>query len=238
MAEVSANPTSPTILVVDDDPRMRFLVQRILERKGYAVHLAADVADAERLVREATPHLVVLDLTLPNGSGGDLLQAWRARGLQMPVVMLTAYGDAEREASLLEAGADDYIDKPVEPRVFLARVTNALRRAGSVVATGDVYTCGPLRLRVRERLVAIGEQSVSLTRTETALLRELMQVPGAVRLYDDLLTKVWGPPYAGQVELLHTNVYRLRRKLEADPSRPTYLVARPGVGYCLLPDDL
>jgi two-component system KDP operon response regulator KdpE len=236
-ADAGAGPTSHTILVVDDDPRIRFMVQRILERHGYAVHLAADIAEAERAVGETTPHLVVLDVALPGGSGADLLQAWRARGLQVPVVMLTAHGDAEREASLLEAGADDYIDKPVVPRVLLARVTNALRRAGSVVATGDVYECGPLRLRVRERLVAIEERRASLTRTETALLRELMRTPGQVRPYDDLLVRVWGQPYAGQVELLHTNVYRLRRKLESDPSRPVLLVATPGVGYCLLPTD-
>ena len=224
------------ILVVDDDPRIRFMVQRILERSGYAVRLAADVAEAEHAVRDLTPHLVVLDFALPGGSGGDLLRVWRERGLEMPVVMLTAHGDADREASLLEAGADDYIDKPVQPRVLVARVANALRRAGTIVTTGDVYECGSLRLRVRERLVTVDGRHVHLTRTETALLRELMRLPGEIRPYDDLLVRIWGTSYAGQAELLHTNVYRLRRKLEADPSHPVYLVATPGVGYCLRPD--
>jgi DNA-binding response OmpR family regulator len=234
--EGSGQPPPPTILVVDDDPRIRVLVQRILERSGYAVRLAGDTVDADRLVREVTPALVLLDYTLPDGSGAELLQRWRASGLQMPVVMLTAHGDAEREATLLEAGADDYIDKPVEARVLTARVANALRRAGMAVSEGDVFEAGPLRLRVRERLAIIGERRTTLTRTETGLLRELLRAPGIVRPYDDLLTRVWGVSYAGQVELLHTNVYRLRRKLEEDPSHPVYLVASPGVGYCLLPE--
>jgi two-component system KDP operon response regulator KdpE len=225
-----------TILVVDDDPRIRFLVQRILARTGYGVRLASNVAEAETACAEATPDLVLLDVELPDGSGAELLRSWRARGLQMPVVMFTAHGNADREAGLLEAGADDYVDKPFTPRVLSARVANALRRASGPPPAGDVSTHGPLTLRTRERVLTVGGRRVSLTRTETALLRELMRLPGIVRPYDDLLVRVWGPPYAGQVELLHTNVYRLRRKLEPDPSHPDYLVATPGVGYCLLPE--
>lgn len=232
----AARPDAHTILVVDDDPRLRFLVRRILERAGYIVRVAGDIVEAEAVVQEAVPSLVLLDVTLPQGSGAELLEGWRQRGLTMPVVMLTAHGDAEREASLLEAGADDYIDKPVEARVLTARVANALRRAGAVVADSDVLEAGPIRLRVRERLAIVGERRVPLTRTETGLLRELLRAPGLVRTYDDLLSRVWGGSYAGQVELLHTNVYRLRRKLEEDPSRPVFLVASPGVGYCLLPE--
>jgi two-component system KDP operon response regulator KdpE len=225
-----------SILIVDDDPRIRFLLQRILERTGYAVRLAADSAEAEVAIQEETPNLVLLDVELPDGSGAALLHGWRARGLPMPVVMLTAHGNADREASLLEAGADDYIDKPVSPRVLSARVANVLRRAGVQAPAGEVLTYGPLSLRVRERRATVDGRRVSLTRTETALLAELMRLPGAVRPYDELLVRIWGPPYVGQVELLHTNVYRLRRKLETDPAHPSYLVATPGVGYSLLPE--
>lgn len=229
-------PAHHTILVVDDDPRISFLVQHILTRIGYVVRLASDVAEAERACAQAIPDLVLLDVELPDGSGADLLQRWRASSLQMPVVMMTAHGDADREAGLLEAGADDYIDKPFTPRVLSARVANALRRAGTPPPTTDVYTHGPLTLRARERVLTVAGRRVSLTRTETALLRELLRLPGVVRPYDDLLVRVWGSAYAGQVELLHTNVYRLRRKLETDPSHPDYLVATSGVGYCLLPE--
>ena len=235
-SDPGGQPERHAVLVVDDDPRIRVLVRGILERSGYAVRLAGDVVEAERQIQDATPDLVLLDVALPHGSGAELLQSWRRRGLTMPVVMLTAHGDAEREAMLLEAGADDYIDKPVEARVLTARVANALRRVGATVTEGDVVEAGPLRLRVRERLALVGDKRVPLTRIETALLRELMRAPGIVRPYDDLLTRVWGASYVGQVELLHTNVYRLRRKLEADPSKPAYLVSTAGVGYCLLPD--
>jgi len=235
MIEPNTRATRETILVVDDDPRFQFLVRRILERSGYAVLLAGDAIEADSAISETVPALVLLDILLPDGSGSELLQNWRERGVQVPVIMLTAHGDAEHEASLLEAGADDYIDKPVQARVLTARVANALRRAEGVIPPSDVFEAGPLRLRVRDRLAIVGERRVPLTRTETALLRELMRAPGVVRPYDDLLTRVWGAAYAGQVELLQTNVYRLRRKLEEDPSCPTYLVATPGVGYCLLP---
>ncbi|MFN8636493.1 MAG: response regulator transcription factor [Chloroflexota bacterium] len=244
------------ILIVDDDPRIRVMLRQVLERAGYAVRLAVDAVEAERAVLEALPQLVLLDVSLPRGSGPDLLRGWRARGLQVPVVMLTAHGGAEREASLLEAGADDFIDKPVQARVLVARVATVLRRAGAATggtasaggataATGagtanttqaSALYAGPLILHVRERLLVVHDRRVTLTRTETALLRELLQAPGVVRPYDDLLTRVWGPATVGQTELLHTNVYRLRRKLEADPSHPVLLVATAGVGYCLLPD--
>src|SRR4051812_8150932 len=191
-AASEGGPERRTILVVDDDPRIRFLVQRILEQTGYAVRVAADTDEAESAMQDATPDLVVLDVALPSGSGADLLRGWRARGLRMPVVMLTADGDADREATLLEAGADDYIEKPVTPRVLTARVANALRRDGGTALASDVYTCGPLTLRVRERVAVVDGRRVSLTRTETALLRELMRTPGVVRAYDDLLVRVWG----------------------------------------------
>jgi DNA-binding response OmpR family regulator len=252
----SAQASRRAILIVDDDHRIRLLLRQILERSGYLVRLAVDAVEAERAVQAALPDLVLLDVSLPRGSGPALLRGWRERGLQVPVVMLTAHGGAEREAALLEAGADDYIDKPVEARVLVARVANALRRAGAASAGASspsgpagasdpaasidnpILVAGPLTLRVRERLLAVGDRRVPLTRTETALLRELMQAPGIVRQYDDLLTRVWGPECAGQTELLHTNVYRLRRKLEADPARPGLLTATPGVGYCLLPEPV
>jgi len=235
---MSQNSTGQTaqlvVLVVDDDPDIRFLARRALEAAGYEVREAGSAAEAERQVEQALPHLILLDLKLPGESGARLLERWRRDQLEMPVIMLTAYGDAEHEAALLEAGADDYLDKPFETRVLTARVNNALRRAGLSAALDTALEAGPLKLLVRERLVMVAERRILLTRTETALLRELLQTPGAVRTYDDLLTRVWGASYAGQNEILQTNIYRLRQKLEDDPTHPRYLVATPRVGYCLV----
>jgi DNA-binding response OmpR family regulator len=225
--------TQLVVLVVDDDQDIRFLARRALEAAGYEVREAASAAEAERQIEQATPHLVLLDLMLPGRSGAGLLEGWRRDQLELPVIMLTAFGDAEREAALLEAGADDYLDKPFEARVLTARVNNALRRAGLSATPDAALEAGPVKLLVRERLAMVGERRVILTRTETALLRELLQTPGVVRTYDDLMLRVWGPSYVGQNEILQTNIYRLRQKLEDDPAHPRYLVATPRVGYCL-----
>lgn len=222
------------VLVVDDDQDIRFLARRALEAAGYEVREAASAAEAERHVEQAPPHLVLLDVMLPGQSGARLLERWRRDQFVMPVIMLTAFGDAEHEASLLEAGADDYLDKPFESRVLTARVNNALRRAGFPTTPDRVLEAGPLKLLVHERLVMVGERRVLLTRTETALLRELLQLPGVVRTYDDLLLRVWGPSYVGQNEILQTNIYRLRQKVEDDPTHPRYLLATPRVGYSLI----
>src|SRR5437899_373901 len=115
------------VLVVDDDQHMRFLARRALERAGYAVQEADSATQADREVRQAPPNLVILDLMLPGTSGAQLLQRWRQDRIDLPVIMLTAHGHAEREAALLEAGADDYLDKPFEARVLTARVANVLR---------------------------------------------------------------------------------------------------------------
>jgi DNA-binding response OmpR family regulator len=220
-----------TVLVVDDDARMRRLVVRVLASAGYAVLEAGDVDEADRLAREHAPDLAVLDLVLPRGSGDELLKRWRADGQPTAVVIVTGHGDLQHEAALLQAGADDYIAKPFDPRVLVARVGSVLRRVQRAGSSDEPIEIGHVRLWLTERALEVDGRHVSLTRTETKLLGGLMRRAGEVVTYADIVGTVWGFAYAGQVEMVHTNIYRLRRKLETDAVHPRLLQAVPGVGY-------
>jgi DNA-binding response OmpR family regulator len=220
-----------TVLVVDDDPRIRRLAARVLASAGYEVVEASDVDDADRLAHEQAPDLALLDLVLPSGSGAELLRRWRADAHPTAVVILTGQGDLQHEAALLQAGADDYIAKPFDPRVLVARVGSVLRRVQRTVATDGPIEVGGMRLQVEERTLEIDGRHVGLSRTEAKLLGELMRRAGQVVAYEDLVGAVWGIAYAGQTEMVRTNVYRLRRKLETDSVHPRWLHAVPGRGY-------
>jgi DNA-binding response OmpR family regulator len=223
--------TQSTILVVDDDARIRRLAARVLNNAGYAILEADDIEVADRLAHEHAPDLVLLDLRLPCGSGDELLRRWRANGQSTAVVILTGDADSEHEAALLEAGADDYIAKPFDLRVLVARVGSVLRRVQRTSPPDGTIELGGVRLVVADCAVEVEGRHASLTRTETRLLRQLMLNAGTVVSYEDLVGAVWGSAFAGQVEMVHTNVYRLRRKLEKDPSRRRWLHAVPRVGY-------
>ncbi len=227
-------PSSGTILVVDDDARLRRFVGETLDLEGYAVQFASDGEAVETMVAERRPDLVVLDVVMPGMSGLEALRHLRANGRMIPVIMLTARDDEEDKVQALRDGADDYLVKPFSARELVARVQAVLRRSrGPLSEEGEtqMLRIGPLVLYPGSRTATVLERQVDLTRTEYTLLLTLVRGAGRVFTPADLLTRVWGPEYRDQGEILRTNVYRLRQKIEEDPRHPRYLRTRLGVGY-------
>jgi len=222
----------PHLLVVDDDERLRGLLHRYLTSNGYRVTAAADAADARTLMKSIAFDLLVLDVMMPGESGFDLTKSLRTHS-QVPILILTAKGDAEDRIAGLELGADDYLPKPFEPRELLLRVGALLRRATpparsahTEVRMGDsVYD--PERGQLRRK-----GKPVHLTSSEAALLKLFAANAGRSFSRSDLCTRL-GVTLERSIDV---QVTRLRRKIEEDPKLPLYLQTVRGVGYVLVPD--
>ncbi len=222
----------PHLLVVDDDERLRTLLQRYLSSNGFRVSAAADAADARALMKSMAFDLLILDVMMPGESGFDLTKSVRA-GSAVPILMLTAKGEAEDRIRGLEHGADDYLVKPFEPRELLLRVSALLRRAAppaqmalAEVRMGDcVYD--PERGQLRRK-----GKPVHLTSSESALLQFFAANAGRSFSRADLCARL-GVALERSIDV---QVTRLRRKIEEDPKLPLYLQTVRGVGYVLVPD--
>jgi DNA-binding response OmpR family regulator len=215
------------VLVADDDARIRRLLRVALERAGYEVWEAENGAVAQRLVAARLPHLVVLDVVMPFVSGLELLRRWRSQRLDIAVIVLTGYADEDSVGDALAAGADDHIAKPFQVRELVERVNAVLRRTQRSPSSSAERVVGDVRVDLVRQRAVVGERVVLLSKTELAILWELMGSPGRVVSANELLTKVWGPEYRGDAEIVRTNVYRLRRKLNAGE----FLQSRHGIGY-------
>ena len=222
----------PHLLVVDDDERLRTLLQRYLSSNGFRVSAAANAADARALMKSMAFDLLILDVMMPGESGFDLTKSVRA-GSSVPILMLTAKGEAEDRIRGLEHGADDYLAKPFEPRELLLRVSALLRRAAppaakalAEVRLGDcVYD--PERGQLRRK-----GKPVHLTSSESALLQFFAANAGRSFSRADLCARL-GVSLERSIDV---QVTRLRRKIEEDPKLPLYLQTVRGVGYVLVPD--
>jgi two-component system alkaline phosphatase synthesis response regulator PhoP len=218
------------ILVVDDEPQMvRGLVDN-LRFEGYQTLAAADGREALALAAAEAPDLILLDVMMPGMSGWDVCRELRARGLTMPVIMLTARGEEADRVQGLELGADDYVTKPFGLRELLARIRAVLRRPGPRQAL-DTYAFGDVRLQFRARVAFKAGREVKLTRKEFDLLRYLVEARGEVVTRDRLLDEVWGYEHFPTTRTVDTHVLRLRQKFEDDPERPRHIVTVHGQGY-------
>jgi two-component system KDP operon response regulator KdpE len=180
------------------------------------------------------PDAVILDLVLPDGSGTDVcreLRTWSSA----PVIVLSAVGDEREKIAALDAGADDYVTKPVGIDELLARLRAALRRASP--AGEPVIQVGDLLVDLEKRLVTVGGNEVHLTPHQFDILRTLAKNEGKLMTHRAILREVWGPGYGSESNLLHVHVSQLRRKIEPDPARPRYLITEPGAGYRLVDPD-
>jgi DNA-binding response OmpR family regulator len=222
------------ILVVDDDLDLLGLIAYALRQAGYFVLEAANGLDAWQTLYAERPDLVVLDVNLPGIDGLEVLRRTRAAGLSTPVILLTVRDTEEDEVMGLDLGADDYLTKPFSPRMLLARVRAALRRAPE--AGEPIDEIGRLRL-LRDRPVAVidGANTVELTRLEHRLLQLLMASAERVVSADRITAHVWGHRDDPDRQLLKQLVHRLRQKIEEHPTAPAFLLTEPGRGYRLDP---
>jgi two-component system phosphate regulon response regulator OmpR len=236
------------LLVVDDDARIRTLLQQFLIRNGYRVTTAADAARARRLLAGLVFDLIILDVMMPGEDGialtRDLARNGR-RGLATPILLLTARGETAHRIEGLEAGADDYLTKPFDPRELLLRVSAILRRAAAPALSEPTQptqlTLGPLRYDPARGELWDGEGPIRLTASEAALMRLFAASPGQT-IDRDRLTAVLGTgpeaeaPETTTSRAIDVQITRLRRKLRDDPRHPRYLHTVRGAGYRLDPD--
>jgi len=238
MAAPMATPPGPDaahLLVVDDDPRLRDLLRRFLEREGFRVTAAKDAAEARHMLRVMHFDLIVLDVMMPGESGLALTEAIR-RERDVPVVLLTARGAPEDRIAGFERGADDYLPKPFEPRELLLRIRTILRRLAA--PAGQAQAAGPVRLGEAtfdpaRGLLTKGGEAVRLTSGEAALLGALAARAGETLTREDLAAAL-GQEEQGE-RAIDVQVTRLRRKIEPDPREPAFLQTVRGRGYVLRP---
>ena len=220
------------ILVVDDEERMVRFIRLNLEHDGFQVSEAYNGTQAIDRLRDTLPELILLDVMLPDIDGFEVLQLVREIS-DVPVIMLTAKGEEEDRVRGLELGADDYVTKPFSPRELVSRVRAVLRRTEAV--RGGVH--GPIQVDERlkidfdRREIWVEDELVKLRPTEYRLLYHLVQNAGWVMTHDQLLAKVWGYEYRDEPHYVRLYVNYLRQKLEADPSKPAYILTERGVGY-------
>jgi DNA-binding response OmpR family regulator len=219
-----------TVLVVDDEPIVREVVVRYLQREGYRTLEAGDGNQARELLEHDSPSLVVLDVMLP-GTDGLALCRWIRTRSDLPVIMLTARGEEADRIVGLELGADDYVTKPFSPRELAARVRTVLRRASTPTATEAALTIGDLEIDASAREVTRAGRKLRLTAKEFDLLWFLASNPRKVFSRSQLMDRVWGYEAALDTGTVTVHMRRLREKIEDDPSRPRFLETVWGVGY-------
>ena len=221
----------PTVLVVDDEPKVARLIRHTLAPDGFEVLHAPDGLAGVEMVETERPDLVLLDVMMPRMDGMQACR--RIRELSdVPVIMLTAVGVESERIRGLDLGADDYVVKPFSPSELAARVRAVLRRARPDDRDGSqVFDDGTLHIDFERREVTLGGEPVRLSRTEFRLLKVLAENPGRVFLHEELQSRVWGEEYGASNEQLRTYVKYLRRKIEPHPDQPRYVLTQPGVGY-------
>lgn len=211
------------------------LVEAGLRAEGYSVIFASDGLEAVRKAAAEDPDLIILDILLRGDLDGyEVCKRIRAFA-DVPVIMLTAKTQEADKLRGFQVGADDYLTKPFSSQELLARVKAVLRRAreGSDSHGSSLLKCGDLEIDFKRASVTVKGTRVDLTPTEYRVICELARHPNQVVPRDDLLVRVWGPEYRGELEYVRAYIWHLRRKLEENPSKPKYIVSRPGLGYML-----
>ncbi|MBS0379931.1 MAG: two-component system response regulator OmpR [Proteobacteria bacterium] len=231
----------PRILLVDDDLRLRALLETYLKREGFEVALAGNARQMDTMLREQPVDLMVLDLMLPDRGGLDICRDLRGSGNTLPVVMLTAKGDDIDRILGLEIGADDYLAKPCNPRELVARIRAVMRRhqtrpPGAPASEGAVVAFGPFRLHPGTRVLERDGAPVPLTTGEFAMLYALASHPGETLSRERLLALAKGRQRGAFDRSIDIQISRLRRIVEADPAHPRYLQTVWGAGYVFVPD--
>ncbi|CED70210.1 response regulator homolog OmpR [Aliivibrio wodanis] len=229
------------ILVVDDDARLRSLLERYLSEQGFQVRSVANSEQMDRLLARETFHLMVLDLMLPGEDGLSICRRLRSSNNMLPILMLTAKGDEIDRIVGLEVGADDYLPKPFNPRELLARIRAVLRRQvieapGAPSAEDKMVEFGEFRLNLGTREMFRNEEPMPLTSGEFAVLKSLVTNMREPMSRDKLMNMARGREYSAMERSIDVQISRLRRMIEVDPSRPRYIQTVWGLGYVFVPD--
>jgi two-component system KDP operon response regulator KdpE len=223
--------TGQRILIVDDEPQILRALRTGLRAAGYTVDTAETAEGALATAALQPPEAVILDLVLPDGTGVDVCRELR-KWSTAPVIVLSAVGEEREKVAALDAGADDYVTKPVGIDELLARLRAVLRR---VAPSGEpLVLVGELEIDLEKRELRIAGKHVHLTPHQFDLLRVFARNVGKLLTHRMLMRDVWGPGYGGDPNLLRVYVAQLRRKIEPDPARPRYLLTEPGAGYRLI----
>jgi DNA-binding response OmpR family regulator len=224
------------LLLIEDDPSIRFVLRQALEDEGYLVVEAETGEEGVRIARSSQVDCILLDLRLPDLSGFDVCRQIRMESF-VPIIMVTAQTDTHDMVAGLEAGADDYVTKPVIVKELAARIRATLRRsqfALTSLETGSVSTFGDIEVLRSHSVVRKAGEEIPLTRTEYHLLCEFADHPNMVLSRDQLLERVWGYEYLGDSRLVDAHVRRLRVKIEDQPDEPKIIVTVRGMGYRLI----
>ncbi|GIA16933.1 osmolarity response regulator [Vibrio cholerae] len=229
------------VLVVDDDARLRALLERYLSEQGFQVRSVANGEQMDRLLTRENFHLMVLDLMLPGEDGLSICRRLRNSNNMIPILMLTAKGDEIDRIVGLEVGADDYLPKPFNPRELLARIKAVLRRQvieapGAPSAEETIIEFGEFRLNLGTREMFRGEEAMPLTSGEFAVLKALVTNAREPLSRDKLMNMARGREYSAMERSIDVQISRLRRMLEVDPSKPRYIQTVWGLGYVFVPD--
>ncbi|WP_299899938.1 response regulator [uncultured Ruegeria sp.] len=226
------------LLIVDDDERIRDLLKKFLMRNGFLVTAARDAAHARRVLSGLDFDMIIMDVMMPGEDGVSLTRALRETHTT-PILLLTAKGETEHRIAGLEAGADDYLAKPFEPKELLLRINAILRRMPETPAeetTAKILNLGPIRYDIERGEMWQGEDPVRLTATESQLMKIFSAQPGEPISRAKLVEDLGRDKGQAQERAVDVQITRLRRKIEQDPKQPRYLQTVRGAGYMLAPD--
>jgi two-component system KDP operon response regulator KdpE len=229
------NPESISLLIVDDEPSVRRLLRTTLAGHGYRILEAASGRAALDLLARERPNALLLDLSLPDLDGLDVIRHVRGSGVSVPVIVLSSRNGEAEKVEALDFGADDYVTKPFGMAELVARIRAALRRQALGQGAEPVFRTGELTVDLTHGLVQVGGREVRLTNKEWDILRLLVMHAGTVLTHRAIMREIWGS--RGEVQYLRIYVRSLRQKLEPDPEQPRYILTETGIGYRLCTDD-
>jgi len=225
------------ILIIDDEQPIRKFLKTALTTSGYYVLEAESGQEGMRILREKNPDLILLDVSLPDKSGIEIVKDLRTFS-SIPVIMLSVRNDEVSKVEALDFGADDYITKPFSNAELFARIRTALRHKHRMHSDQEYFHCGRLKVNFQNRTVFVEDQEVHLTVKEYSLLSILIEYAGRVITHKQLLHNLWGPENEENSHYLRIYIASLRKKIEYDPQRPDIIITEPGVGYRLRTDYL
>ncbi len=228
------NPGSNNILIIDHHPKWVALIRQVLETAGYIVQVANNQRKAIQLVNCDCPDMVLLDPAI-NGERSvfELIQVLR-QSSNIPVICLSEAADLDQILSGFNAGADDYVVKPFNSDILLARMRTVMNRSTNVIPVPEKVHCDNLVIHLDANRVTLDGEEIYLTETEFKLLIELMKNVNKVVLHEQLLSAVWGPEYKNEIIYLRSFIHTLRRKVETNPKKPQRILNRSGIGYILV----